>query len=112
MATDGAELYASERVRALHRDFGGRFDAVAAAATFERWMLGADTSHTRVCDEDERRRIFNLGYFTWVEQRGVSLEAFVERREQSFWKGLRGLVPAWDAMIEEFNGRTGARESY
>jgi hypothetical protein len=63
-----------------------------------------------VLDEAERRRIFNLGYFTWVEQRGVSIEDFVARREQGFWRGLRDRLPAWDAMIEEFNGRTGARE--
>jgi cysteine synthase A len=31
----------------------------------------------------------------------------VARRDQAFWIGLRELVPAWDAMIEEFNGRTG-----
>jgi hypothetical protein len=110
VATDGDAMYASEHERVLERDFGGRFDVAAAAAAFERWMLGADTGHTRVMDEPERRRIFNLGYFTWVEQRGVTMEDFVARREQGFWRGLRDRLPAWNAMIEEFNARTGARE--
>jgi len=110
VATDGDEMYASEHQRALARDFGGRFDATNAAAAFERWMLGADIAHSRVLDEAERRRIFNLGYFTWVEQRGVSIEDFAARGEQGFWRGLRERLPAWNAMIEEFNGRTGTRE--
>ena len=55
----------------------------------------------------ERKRVFNLGYFTWVEQQGVSLEEFSARANQSFWDGLQELVPAWDAMIAEFNARTG-----
>ena len=56
----------------------------------------------------DRKRIFNLGYFTWVEQQGVSLEEFNARTEQSYWDGLMELVPAWDAMIAEFNTRSGA----
>jgi hypothetical protein len=70
-------------------------------------VLGADAEHVMVMGNVERDRVFNLGYFTWVEQQGVSLPDFVARREQSFWRGLRELLPAWDAMIAEFNGRTG-----
>jgi hypothetical protein len=55
----------------------------------------------------DRKRIFNLGYFTWVEQHGVSVEEFNARSSQSFWDGLLDLVPAWDAMIAEFNAKSG-----
>ena len=57
--------------------------------------------------EVERRRIFNLGYYTWVEQQGVSMEAFEARRDQSWWDGLRSYTARWDEMITEFNERTG-----
>jgi hypothetical protein len=53
----------------------------------------------------ERRRIFNLGYFTWVEQQGVPFDAFVERREPGFWHDLQELLPAWDGLIDAFNDR-------
>ena len=33
----------------------------------------------------DRDRIFNLGYFTWVEQQGVPLDEFEARRDQAFW---------------------------
>ena len=111
IATDGDAMYGSEHEHALARDFGGRCDIAASGAAFERWMLGADVDHMLVLTEQDRRRIFNLGYFTWVEQLGLALPDFVARREQSFWLGLRERLPAWNAMIDEFNARTGARGS-
>ena len=107
VATDGAAMYGSEQPKAVARHFAGRFDSAAAAATFERQLLGADTADVLRMGPVERARVFNLGYFTWVEQQGVTLADFERRREQAFWRELRDLLPAWDAMITEFNGRTG-----
>ena len=52
--------------------------------------------------------MFNLGYFTWVEQQGVDIPDFEVRRNQEWWDGLRGLTDTWDTMIGEFNNATGA----
>ncbi len=73
----------------------------------EAAALVADGDHFLETGHRDRRRIFNLGYFTWVEQRGVELEDFDRRVDQRFWKGLQDVLPAWDDMIEEFNARTG-----
>ena len=54
-----------------------------------------------------RNRIFNLGYYTWVEQQGVSIEDFDARRSQEFWNALHQMTPKWDEMIAEFNAQTG-----
>ena len=35
--------------------------------------------------QNEKERIFNLGYYTWVEQQGIKIEDFEIRRHQSFW---------------------------
>jgi cysteine synthase A len=110
VATDGATMYGSERDLALARYFPGGFDEVAAAEVFGEHLLGATTDHLLELTHSERERIFNLGYYTWVEQQGVSIEDFSARRDQAFWKGMREVVPAWDAMIDEFNGRTGVLE--
>ncbi len=107
VATDGDAMYGSEHTLARARYPGAGFARAQAAEAFQSWMLGADTSATEVLDDHGRRRIFNLGYFTWVEQRGVSLEAFTARRDQSWWRSLRAEVPKWDAMIAEMNARTG-----
>ena len=107
VATDGFALYGSERVKALARHYPGGFDEAAAAATFDEHVLEATDDHLLELSSVDRDRIFNLGYFTWVEQQGVSLEDFDRRRSQSFWRALRDLIPVWDGMIEEFNRRTG-----
>ncbi len=108
VATDGASMYRTELDKVLGRDFGGRFDEASAAETFGRSLEGVATDHFLDLGERDRERIFNLGYFTWVEQQGVSVADFEARRSQRFWRDLRDLLPLWDGMIEEFNARTGA----
>ncbi len=107
VATDGAGMYGSERERIVARDFPGGFGTVEAAEVFGRWMLASCTDHLLETTLADRERIFNLGYYTWVEQQGVSLPDFEARRDQRFWTDLRDLPPVWDAMIDEFNQRTG-----
>ena len=111
VATDGAAMYGSEveRLSAVHYPDG--FDAVSAGEAFGRNILGAATDHLMELTLADRERIFNLGYFTWVEQQGVEFEEFMVRKDQLFWKELRQLVPVWDGMIEEFNARTGVLEA-
>ena len=106
MATDGAEMYGSELKKARDRYFNGTFNELAAAETFGRYLLGAATDHVLELDRRDRERIFNLGYYTWVEQQGVSVEDFDARRDQGFWDGLMDMVPVWDSAIDDFNART------
>jgi cysteine synthase A len=108
VATDGANLYRSEVQKALHHHFHDRFDAVSAGETFGRSLAAATTDNLLELTHVERKRIFNLGYFTWVEQQGVSVEEFNARLDQSFWDVLLDLVPAWDRMIADFNAKSGA----
>ncbi len=107
VATDGAEMYESERTRILARDYPGGYDVTDAAEAYGRWMLGAGVDHLVETTREVRERVFNLGYFTWVEQQGVPVADFVARRDQDFWAGLREVLPVWDELINEFNGRTG-----
>ncbi len=109
VATDGAEMYETERARIAARDFPAGFGAPEASGVFNRWVLGAGTDDLLELSVDDRDRIFNLGYFTWVEQQGVGIDDFVARRRQSFWQGLRPKLAAWDEMIREFNRRSGAQ---
>jgi cysteine synthase len=111
VATDGAAMYGSERDLAVRRYFDGRFDEVAAAEVFGEHVLGATTDRLLELGLEERRRIFNLGYYTWVEQQGVSIEDFEARRDQTFWTCLRTAAGAWDELIDEFNARSGVLEA-
>ena len=107
VATDGAEMYASEQAKALAKHFPQGFDAVNAGEVFAQYLLGASTDHLIELSLMDRTRIFNLGYYTWVEQQGVSIPDFAGRRDQRFWRRLQGLLPAWDEMIAEFNREAG-----
>jgi len=108
VATDGAALYPSERAKTLATRFGGEFSSTDAAEVFGEHLAHTSTEHMIDCTEADRRRIFNLGYYTWVEQQGTPFELFEERRHQSFWQGLRRYVGVWDSMIDEFNDRVAA----
>ena len=103
VATDGAALYSTEAQKITTRDFPYGFDEVSAGETFGRFMLGQGTGDLLELGRLERERIFNLGYFTWVEQQGYSLAEFDARKSQGYWRDLRAQVPAWDAMIGAFN---------
>ncbi len=107
VATDGAALYESGRQPIIDRDFGGSLSPAAAADTFAR-HLGDPGVHAMLdLDERERRRIFNLGYFTWVEQLNLDLDTFIARRDQSWWDRMLPVVDRWDGLIDEFNAETG-----
>ena len=109
VATDGAAMYASEIERISVRDFPSGFDAGDAGEAFESWLSGATTDHVLELETMDRERIFNLGYFTWVEQQGVSLAAFEARRSREFWDGLPSLARSWDEHIIDLNRRSGVR---
>jgi cysteine synthase len=105
IATDGAAMYPSERDKIVARDFGGGFTNLDAATVWGEHLADVTTANIVECTEAVRNRIFNLGYFTWVEQQDTPLELFEARRSQSFWVGLRRFLAVWDEMITEFNGR-------
>jgi cysteine synthase len=108
VATDGASMSGSERAHALGKYFPDGFDEVAAGEVFAEHVLGATTDNLRELTHDDRRRIFNLGYFTWVEQHGLPLEEFEARRRPEFWAEKRAALEQCDQLIAEFNARTGA----
>jgi hypothetical protein len=103
-------MYRTELDKVLARTYPDGFDEIAAAGVFGHHVLGGGDSRELLdLTPADRRRIFNLGYFTWVEQQGIEFDEFVERREPGFWRELRTLLPVWDGLIEAFNERTRAR---
>ncbi|HLI11904.1 MAG TPA: pyridoxal-phosphate dependent enzyme [Alphaproteobacteria bacterium] len=106
VATDSAALYNSERKKFEGVHYPDGFDEICAGESFGQHLLGAADDHLIELTHADRKRIFNLGYYTWVEQQGVSVEDFDRRRDQSFWRKLQAAVPAWDELIGKFNRET------
>ncbi|HUC12667.1 MAG TPA: pyridoxal-phosphate dependent enzyme [Stellaceae bacterium] len=111
VATDSAFLYRSERQKFLATRYADAFDEVNAGEVFGQHLLGIADNDVLELTHHERSRIFNLGYYTWVEQQGVSLDAFEERRSQHFWTKLQQTLPALDALISQFNAQAGFSRS-
>jgi len=111
VATDGSEMYRSEIEIARGKYFPGDFDQVAAGEVYGEQVLGTSPEHLLELSRRDRERIFNLGYYTWVEQQGISVEDFMARKDPSFWVALHEIIPIWDRMIDEFNATTGAIRS-
>jgi hypothetical protein len=111
VATDSAALYGSERRKFLAAAYPSGFDTVNAGEIFGQHLLGAADNDVLELTHGERSRIFNLGYFTWVEQQGVPLAEFEGRRSQTFWRGLWQAAAVWDELIAEFNERAGFGDS-
>ena len=107
VATDSAAMYGTEKQKTLQEVYSGRFDELDAAETFGTFLAGLRADEVAELSLRDRERIFNLGYYTWVEQQGVALSDFDKRKDQSFWKDLRSLLPAWDKLIEDINKASG-----
>ena len=107
VATDGSDLYNSDREQVMSTHYSGGFDESHASEVIDTHLVALPTEG-EMLDEQGRRRVFNLGYFTWVEQQGVEPTDFEVRRSQDWWDSLRALPDRWDDMIIEFNDATGA----
>jgi hypothetical protein len=109
IGTDSAALYASERASYRTRRYAKGFDEVSAGEIYGQHLRGIADDHLTELTYVDRKRVFNLGYYTWVEQQGVSVEDFDRRKRASFWTELQDSIPAWDKLIRDFNEDTGAR---
>ena len=61
----------SERVKTLARRFNNSFSEADVAEVFSEHLGHVGTEAMIDCTERDRNRIFNLGYYTWVEQQGT-----------------------------------------
>src|SRR5439155_22165921 len=103
VATDSASLYASDRQNFLARRYREGFDEVNAGEIFSRHLEGVADDHVLELTHFDRKRIFNLGYFTRVKQQSVSLDDFEQRRDQRLWRSLVDGIPRGDSLLDDFN---------
>jgi cysteine synthase len=111
VATDSATMYGSESESFVARRYPSGFDEVNAGEIFARHVEGGADDHVMELRHMDRKRVFNLGYYTWVEQQGISIKDFDRRKSQEFWRSLVACIPAWDRLIQDFNAEVGIRKS-
>jgi cysteine synthase len=104
--TDSMELYGT-RIEE-YREQIGEFDDFAAAETFARDLQGITTDNLQELTYQDRKRIHNLKYYTWVEQQGRTYQEIqAQWYDPCYWTDVQGQVEQVDALINEFNERVG-----
>ena len=102
VATDGADLYLSE-LEKTKNNYQGAFDNAACSNIYKKYLKEIDSDNMLELSQNDKERIFNLGYYTWVEQQGVSLSNFEKRKDQQFWLDHYNHMISLDDRIEKFN---------
>lgn len=111
VATDSMELYRS-RIIELQTE-RGEYSLKQAEKDFEQVLLSQNTNWMLELSYLDKRRIHNLKYFTWVEQRGKSVEELEEQwNNVNYFKEKLNSFKIWDEEIREFNERVGIIKNY
>ncbi len=106
IATDSMELYRS-RIKEMKGEYG-EYAEIEAAGDFERYLMGVTTDWMLELSYWDKKRMHNLKYFTWVEQRGKTAEELNEQwHSREYWRDKFISYEKWDKRIEEFNERVG-----
>lgn len=105
--TDSMELYGS-RLEEMEEAMGP-YSEKEAIADFHQHLCGLGIEHVQELSYYDRKRIHNLKYYTWIEQQGKDLQ---ELNDQWYdWENYWGRIPKkgeeLDALIEDFNQKTG-----
>jgi cysteine synthase A len=104
--TDSMELYRS-RLHEMHQELGAYLE-LDAAADFARYLHGQSTDNLLELRYEDRRRVHNLKYYTWVEQQGKTYGEIQEMWSQpNYWEAVQDQVGQTDELIEAFNKDVG-----
>ncbi|MCD8047769.1 MAG: pyridoxal-5-phosphate-dependent protein subunit beta, partial [Clostridiales bacterium] len=105
--TDSAVMYGSriEELNHLH----GPYSATQALLDHNLHMLSLKTDNLMELTYADRKRIHNLKYYTWVEQQGKTVEELnaLWYDTEGTWDAVHAQAKDLDALIDEFNDRTG-----
>ena len=97
------EEFASKKIASLLKDFVGSYDTTSCAEIYGQYLKSTTTDYMLELNQKDKERIFNLGYYTWVEQQGVDINHFEARRYQNFWEQHLKNMLDLDEEIDKFN---------
>jgi cysteine synthase len=100
--TDSMQLYGS-RLEELTKT-SGKYSEHDAVKAFHASCLGANTSNMLELSYNDRKRIHNLKYFTWIEQQKKDLrELNAQWYDSEYWTSVQKMTQRIDALIQDFN---------
>ena len=104
--TDSMELYGT-RLDEYTEEFG-RFTRDDAAFNFGRYLMGETIANMKELTYEDRKRIHNLKYYTWIEQQGrTSEELNAQWYDREYWTEIQEQRDEIDKLINAFNNEVG-----
>jgi len=100
--TDAANMYDSRLVELKAER--GEYASIQAAIDFNSCLLAQTYDNYLELSYQDKKRIHNLKYYTWVEQQGKTYEEILQQWEPEYWRDIfDNSVDRLDKLIEEFN---------
>ena len=105
--TDSAVMYGS-RIAELNEMYGA-YSVQAAELDHNLHMLGLKTDSMLELTYQDRKRVHNLKYYTWVEQQGKTSEELnaLWYDTEGTWDAVHAQAKDLDALIDQFNEESG-----
>ena len=105
--TDSAVMYKS-RIAELEEMYGA-YTAQAAELDHNLHMLGLRTDSMAELNYQERKRVHNLKYYTWIEQQQMDVDDLnaLWYDTEGTWDAVHAQVDELDELINAFNEETG-----
>ena len=103
--TDSAAMYGS-RIQELAEEYGP-YDGTAAAVDHALHLLGLRTDSMAELNYQDRKRVHNLKYYTWVEQQGRTAQELNDLWYGTVWDDVHRQADQLDALINAFNEEAG-----
>ncbi|MDR1732014.1 MAG: pyridoxal-phosphate dependent enzyme [Synergistaceae bacterium] len=108
--TDSMDMYRS-RLTELN-EARGAYTRTQAAVDHNRYVLGLGIDGMQELTYQDRRRIHNLKYYTWVEQQGkTSEELNAQWYDPDYWDNIHKMAEVIDRKIDAFNSMTELEEA-
>ena len=100
--TDSAGMYES-RIQELN-DQRGAYTGLQAALDHEACLRSQSYDNFLELSYQDKKRIHNLKYYTWVEQQGKTYEEILRQWDPAYWQEtFEENLDELDKAIEEFN---------
>ena len=104
--TDSMDMYQS-RLDEMTQE-NGAFTEKDAEIVNARYLQGLSIDNMEELTYYGKKRIHNLKYYTWVEQQGKTYEEIQQQwYDDSYWTGIIDNADKIDALIDDFNKKTG-----
>jgi cysteine synthase len=104
--TDSSDLYQS-RLMEMNEALGS-YTQQQAEIDWNVVLKNQKTDNFLELGYQEKKRIHNLKYFTWVEQQGKDVEELnAQWYDENYWKERFSIADDWDKLITDFNKQVG-----